>query len=127
MKIWINTLIHSNAYSELFSGKVKLLIDEKEAKDNLLQLQKGQKMNFRERARYMEPYKWTTLLINETSNLKINRTNVSFKLELIRADWDKDTFSALEYGLWYISEKEKTHFARLRRQTKDYSKLLLIN
>ena len=119
--------IHSNAYNYLFSGRVKLLIDEKEAKDKLLEMQKGQKMSLQERLRYMEPYKNTTLLVNETSNLKINKQNTYLKLELIRTDAEKDTFSALEYGLWYISNYEREYYAKLRKGKRNFSSAMLIN
>lgn len=119
--------IHSNAYNELFSGRVKLLMDEKEAKDSLLQLKKGQKMGLQERLRYMEPYKNTSLLVNETSNLKINRNNTYLKLEMIRTDSEKDTFSALEYGLWVITEKEKEYYANLRKPRRSMSQALMYN
>lgn len=126
-KHWINMTIHSEAYNQLFSGKVKLLIDEKEAKDKLLELQKGQKMGLQERLRYMEPYKHTSLLVNETSNLKINRNNTYLKLELIRTDAEKDTFSALEYGLWVISQQESQHYANLRKPRRKMSAAMLYN
>jgi hypothetical protein len=119
--------IHSNAYAELFSGRVKLLVDEKEAKDKLLELQKGQKMGFQERLRYIEPYKNTSLLVNETSNLKINRNNTYLKLEMIRTDNEKDTFSALEYGLWVIAEKEKEYYSNLRRPRRKMSGAFMFN
>jgi hypothetical protein len=119
--------IHSNAYNELFSGRVKLLMDEKEAKDSLLQMKKGQKMGLQERLRYMEPYKNTSLLVNETSNLKINRNNTYLKLEMIRTDSEKDTFSALEYGLWVITEKEKEYYANLRKPRRSMSQALMYN
>ena len=119
--------IHTTAYNELFSGKVKLLVDEAEAKDQLMTLQKGQKMGLQERLRYMEPYKHTSLLINETSNLKINRTNTYLKLELIRTDAEKDTFSALEYGLHVISEQERDYFAKLRKPRSTFSGAMLFN
>jgi len=122
-KIWILKTnqhsagkIHSNCYNELFSGRVQFLIDEKQARDNLLQLQKGQKMSYEERIRHMAPFKNTSLLINETSNLKINQTNTYLKLEMIRTDAEKDTFSALEYGLWTISEVEGDYYAKMRKK-----------
>ena len=133
-KIWILKTnqhsagkIHSNCYSELFGGKVKLLIDEKMAKDDLLQLQKGQKMTYEERIRYMEPYKHTTLLVNETSNLKINQTNTYLKLEMIRTDAEKDTFSAMEYGLFTISEIEREHYAKMRRGNINVADMVFLN
>jgi len=119
--------IHTNCYNELFSGKVKLLVDEKEAKDKLLEMQKGQKMGLQERLRYMEPYKHTSLLVNETTNLRINRNNTYLKLELIRTDAEKDTFSALEYGLWVISEQEREYYARVRKPRRSITSAMLFN
>ena len=119
--------IHTNCYNELFAGRVKLLVDEKEAKDSLLQLQKGQRMSFEERIAHMEPYKWTSMLISETSNLKINRNNVNLKLEMIRTDREKDTFSALEYGLWTICEREREYYAKLRKPSFSASDMMFFN
>jgi len=119
--------IHTNCYNELFSGKVKLLIDEKQAKGNLMEMKKGQKMSFDERIRLMEPYKNTSLLIAETTNLRINRQNVNLKIEMIRSDAEKDTFSALEYGLWTISQVEKDYYAQRRKRRFDPSKMVFIN
>lgn len=119
--------IHAETYNQLFGGRVKLLIDEKLAKDKLLDLQKGQKMSFEERVRYMEPFKNTTLLVNETSNLKINQTNTYMKLEMIRTDAEKDTFSALEYGLWTISDVEKEFYAKQRKGHFSVSDIMLCN
>jgi hypothetical protein len=114
-------LIHSNAYNVLFSGKVRLLVDEKEAKDKVTSTKKGRKMGLQERLRAMEPYKMTSLLISETTNLKINRQNTYLKLEMIRTDAEKDTFSALEYGLYKIAEMEKEYYAKLRKGKRSWS------
>lgn len=119
--------IHTEAYSQLFSGKVRLLVDEKEAKSKLLDMQKGRKMGLQERLRYMEPYKHTTLLVNETSNLKINRNNTYLKLELIRTDAEKDTFSALEYGLFVIAEQEKAYYANMRKPRRSIGSAMMFN
>ena len=119
--------IHSECYNQLFGGKVKLLVDEKSAKDSLLELQKSRKMSYEERIRYLEPYKNTTLLINETSNLKINQTNTYLKLEMIRTDAEKDTFSAMEYGLWTISEVEREYYAKMRRGNIKVSDMMFCN
>lgn len=109
-------LIHANAYNMLFGGKVKLLIDEKLAKDQLLQSGSYSAMTLQERLRYMEPYKNTSLLVNETTNLKVKQTGQTLVLEKISADAEKDTFSALEYGLWKISLLEKERYSRKRKR-----------
>jgi hypothetical protein len=106
---------------------VELLIDEKEAKDKLITTKKGQAMKTQERLRYMEPYKWTSMLIAETSNLQINRTNTYLKLERIHGNTEKDTFSALEYALWYIKDIEKEYYARMNRGGLSYGKFMIKN
>jgi len=116
--------IHSNCYNQVFSGRLKLLVDEREAKDGLMNLQKGQKMSYQERIRYMEPYRLTSLLIAETTNLKINRSNVNLKLEMINTSSEKDTFSAMEYGLWYIKEEEKLYYSKLNKKNRRLSNYL---
>lgn len=119
--------IHSHAYNELFSNKVSLLIDDKEAKQILMEKVKGGKMSPQERIRFLEPYKWTSMLVAETSNLKINRTSTSLKLEMIRTDSEKDTFSAMEYGLWVIGLKEKDYYAKLRRKSRRMSSYMFFD
>ena len=84
-------------------------------------------MGLQERLRYMEPYNNTSLLVNETSNLKINRNNTYLKLELIRTDAEKDTFSALEYGLFVISEQEREYYSNLRKPRNRLSGAMLYN
>ena len=112
-------LIHSNCFNYLFSGKVSLLIDEQTARAKLLQTKKGQKMSLEERKRFLEPYRNTSLLIRETANMGINRKSANLQLEKIRSDEEKDTFSALEYGLWYIAMMEKKEYSgRNKRKTK---------
>lgn len=108
-----NMQIHTNAFNMIFGGgKVRLLIDEKSAKDNLLAATQDSPMGTQDRLRYMEPFKNTSLLVSETSNLRMNNNNVYIKLEKISAEQEKDTFSALEYGLWKISLLEKEHYRR---------------
>ena len=119
--------IHSTAYSELFSGKVKLLADEKVAKADLLATKKGKKLTLDERIRLLQPYKNTSLFIAETSNLRINKQNVNMKLELIHGGLEKDTFSAFEYGIWTILEEEKKEIAGRAKSQYSANDLLMFN
>lgn len=120
---------HTTAFNMLFSGRVKFLIDEKTAKDSFSIFNKtNQKpMALNERLRRMEPYKNTTLLINETSNLKINRVNTYFKLELINTSLEKDTYSALSYGLGVIDEQEKKYYSSLRKKRPKLGRAVFFN
>lgn len=119
--------IHTNAYKELFSGRVNLLVDPKVARDKLLSTEKGARMGIVERDRYLAPYKNTTLLIDETSNIKIKKHTVGFLVERIDSSKEKDTFSALEYGLFYITEEERKYYERKRRPKSRFSQAMFIS
>ena len=90
-------LIHTSCYAELFSGRVRLLTDTKVARQKLLSTKAGQRMGPVERDRMLEPYNNTQLLVDETSNIRIKKQNISFSVEMIDGSKEKDTFSALEY------------------------------
>jgi len=61
----INTEAHSNVQTQLTSGKVKFLIDERVAKNKLLGTQKGKQMTPDERTDYLKPYTLTSILKEE--------------------------------------------------------------
>ena len=72
-------------------------------------------MGIVERDRFLSPYNNTSLLIDETSNIKIKKHTVGFMIELINSGKEKDTFSAMEYGLFYIMELEREYYANKRK------------
>ena len=63
----INTEAHANAQSQLASGKVKMLKDERVAKAKLLGTKVGQNMRPEERAEYLKPFTLTSILKEEIS------------------------------------------------------------
>lgn len=65
----INTDAHANVQTQLSSGKVKLLKDERVAKQRLLGTVRGQKMTPEERAEYLRPFTLTSILKEEISSL----------------------------------------------------------
>lgn len=120
----INNEAHANVQSQLASSKVKLLIDEKEAKMQLLKTQKGKAMSPEERADYLKPYTLTSILREEMLNLKEENTGQNLILKPANRRIQKDKFSAFEYGLYYIKQEED----RLNKRKKfKISDLLLIN
>lgn len=60
-----NTEAHSNAQTQISSGKVKFLIDERTAKAKLLNTKLGQSMTPNERAEYLKPFTLTSILKEE--------------------------------------------------------------
>jgi len=66
----INTEAHANAQSQMSSGHVKMLIDERVAKVKLLGTKRGQDMKPEERAEYLKPFTLTSILKEEMMNLR---------------------------------------------------------
>lgn len=110
--------IHVNLLNQLSSGKLKFLITETEAKNNLLSLKKSGKMSIKEKLRYMEPYTLTTELEQEIANLraKDNVKGAKVILERISRSRGKDKFSALEYGMWYLKEEEEKWYRKKKKR-----------
>lgn len=102
----INTEAHSNAQTQMRAGKVKFLIDERIAKNKLLGTKKGQAMKPEERAAYLQPFTYTSILRDEMLNLREENEGVNIILKQANKSITKDKFSAFEYGLYYIKQEE---------------------
>lgn len=104
----LNNEAHVNALSQLASGKIRFLIDHQLAKSKLLATKKGQSMTSEERAAYLRPYTFTSILKEEMTNLR-EKKDLSGKVSLERVNRkiSKDRFSAWEYGLYYIKKQEE--------------------
>ena len=116
----INTECHSNAQSQLASGKVKFLIDERSAKEKLMGTQKGQKMKPEERAEYLKPFTLTSILKEEMMNLREENEGINIILKQANRSIRKDKFSAFEYGLYYIKLEEDKKKKHKRFNAKDW-------
>ena len=119
--------IHGLAYSWLFSGRVGLLIDSGAAKEKLISSKRFEGMSAHDRTRFMQPYLNTDLLLRETANLKIGTSTVNFKLEQVESGVQKDTFSALEYGLAVIAAHEAEWLQEKRRRSGSFAQALMMN
>lgn len=112
----LNTEVYVNAQVQLSSGKTKLLIDERDAKNKLLTLKMGQQMTTDERAEYLKPYTLTSILKEEMMNLREEREGNNIILKPANRNIKHDKFSAFAYGLYYIKveeddKKRKKHYA----------------
>lgn len=102
----INTEAHTALQSDLESGKIKFLIDEKIAKNKLLGTKMGQEMTQDQRDDYLKPFVLTTILKEEMLNLREENEGVNIILKQANKSIKKDKFSALEYGIYYIKQEE---------------------
>lgn len=116
----INTEAHTIARSNLSSGKVKFLIDERVAKQKLLNTKVGQNMKPEERAEYLKPFTLTSILKEEMLNLREENEGVNIILKQANRGIRKDKFSAFEYGLYYIKQEEDSKKKRKKFNVKDF-------
>ena len=88
----LNTEIHANAQTQLNSGKVKFLIDERIAKAKLLNTTKGKNMTPEERAKYLKPFTLTSILKEELLNLREETEGLNIILKQANRGIKKDNY-----------------------------------
>lgn len=111
----VNTEMYSFAQAQMASGRVKFLIDEAAAKNNLLETKKGANMKPHERNEYLRPYIATTILKEQMANLVQNNDGVNIILKQSSRGIKKDKVSAFLYGLYFIKKEDEG-----RRKKKKY-------
>jgi hypothetical protein len=116
----LNTEAHSYVQTQMYSGKVKFLIDENQAKAKLMATRRGQEMNFDQRAEELKPFVLTTILRDEMLNLVEDNEGTNIILKQVSKSIKKDKFSALEYGMYYIKEEEEKGRKRHSRNFSDF-------
>lgn len=87
-------------------GKIRLLINDDDAEENILEDIKGYKnLDMSSQLMLKMPYMNTTLLINELINLKYEpKSNMIRVYE--KAGFRKDRYSSLAYNYWLITQLE---------------------
>lgn len=116
----INTEAYSTVQAQMSSGKIKFLIDEKVAKNKLMGTKLGQSMKPEERADYLRPYTYTSILREEMLNLREENEGINIILKQANKGIKKDKFSALAYGVYYIKQEEDSKKKKRRFNVKDF-------
>ena len=116
----INTEAHTYVQTQLSSGKIKFLIDEREAKIKLMSTKAGQEMSPDERAERLMPFTLTTVLKEQMMNLVEDNEGVNIILKQNNRGIKKDKFSAFEYGLYYAKLEEERKKKRKSRNLSDF-------
>ena len=111
----INTEAHTNTLAQLSSGRIKFLQDERIAKQKLLGTKVGQGMTPEQRADHLKPFTLTSILKEEMMNLREENEGINIILKRANKGIQKDKFSALEYGLYYINEEEEKNKRRKKK------------
>ena len=116
----INTEAHTTTQMNLTSGKIKFLIDEKDAKQKLLGTKVGQAMKPEDRSEYLKPFTLTSILREEMLNLREENEGINIFLKKANKRIKSDKFSALEYGLYYIKVEEEDRKKKKKFNAKDW-------
>jgi hypothetical protein len=115
----INTEAYSYAQTQMYSGKIRFLIDEGLAKTKLMSTKQGQNMNADERNEYLKPFTLTSVLKEQMLNLVEDNEGVNIILKQSNRSIKKDKFSAFVYGLYYIKKEEEKKRKRKRFNISD--------
>ena len=117
----INTEAHTYVQTQLASGKIRLLIDEGQAKVKLMSTKLGQQMTADKRVDYLRPFTLTTILREQMLNLVEENEGYNIILKQANSGIKKDKFSAFEYGLYYIKLDEDR---KKKKRGRDMSKFM---
>ncbi len=116
----INTEAHTIMQTQLASGRIKFLIDERVAKVKLMGTRRGQEMKPEERAEYLKPFTLTSILKEEMLNLREENEGINIILKQANKGIKKDKFSALEYAIYYIKQEEDSKKKRRKHSISDF-------
>lgn len=118
----LNTEMYTYAQVSIQNGRIKFLIDEKDAKIKLLDTKIGQNMSVDERNNKLRPYVNTSMLFEQMCNLVQENEGFNIILKQSSRGVPKDKFSAFIYGLYYIKLIESK---KGKKKNKDLSKMML--
>lgn len=111
----IDTAIYSTLQSQIESGKIKFLTEQRIAKNKLLGKKVGQEMTPEQREEYLFPFSMTDILKEEMLNLREETEGLNIRLKPANKSIGHDKFSSLAYGIYYIREMEDGKKKRKRR------------
>ena len=77
-------------------------------------------MSTEERSDYLKPFTLTSILKEEMMNLREENEGINIILKQANRSIKKDKFSAFEYGLYYIKQKEDSKKKKKRFNAKDW-------
>lgn len=119
-----NTEMYANLQTQLTTGKLRFLIDERQAKMKMdaSRAKKFKDMTEDDKANWIVPFMQTSLLKDQMVNLEQKNEGVNIILDRSNKNIKKDKVSAMGYGLWYI--KVEIDDVAMRRQTMTWDQML---
>lgn len=120
----LNTEMYTYCKVQLTSGRLNFLVDEVQAKNDLVQQIGTANKKYEYLQERLKPYILTTALKEQMCNLKETNDNNNIILKQVTRGIKKDKFSGLIYGLYFIHLEEEK---RKKKRNRDISKLMLVN
>lgn len=120
----INSEGHSYVQTQMYSGKIKFLIDERTAKAKLLATKRGAAMSLDQRNEYLKPYTLTSILREQMLNLASDNDGSNIILKQVSRGIPKDKYSAFQYGMYFIKKQEEIG---KKRKGINFADLMLMN
>lgn len=104
-----NSDYYKNAHLMLSLDRVRLLINERQARTYFAKFSYWNKMKVDKKATQLIPYIATTKLQDQLANMKANVESSSgnINVQKIKNTIGKDLVSSFIYGLWFISQEEE--------------------
>lgn len=112
----INNKIYKLTYGEIYGGRISFLTDHKTALGRYEKQQGFKNMSHKKRMRILQPHVLTDTLIKEFQNLKTEtiKGGQDFKVTRESSKIQKDTYSALSYGIYAIKNQlEPNYYASI--------------
>lgn len=104
--------MHNHFMTVIANHDLKLLVSEANARE------KSKEKDYEKLAEQLLPHIETGLFVEEVMNLTFHAEGNKTKVQRISKQMDKDRYSAVSYGLWYIYLLERKNQQR-KRQTFD--------
>ena len=104
-----NSDYYKNAHLMLSLDRVRLLINERQARSYFARFGYWNKMKVEKKATQLIPYIATTKLQDQLANLKANLETATSNINIqkIKTSIGKDLVSSFIYGLWFIGLEEE--------------------
>lgn len=112
----INTQAYTYLKTQMSSGRLKMLIDESQARVKLMSTKVGQNMSPDQRNEYLMPFVLTDALKAQMLNLIQENEGVNIILKQSSRGIGKDKVSALTYGMYYVKQDQDR-----KRKRKNYN------
>ncbi len=124
----LNSFMHVNVLNQFISGNVRLLVNEVGAKKVIAKDSSLKNLPTLERFNWMRPYIDTDILKEEMMNLQEAKTKNGRHVTLEQANRKikKDSFSSLEYGLWWIKEQIEDPVRKKKRKINNYADAMFV-